>query len=102
MKNVEGAALNAALAVELRLLRATGDLSVAKLQDLSGIHRDTIRRILNATRPITVIELDLLGAAMQFDSIDLLERAKSRASAVGETRRQIHGFAPNQSHRSPK
>lgn len=77
-----GKSLSDALATELRLAHAaSGRLSAPKLEELTGIGSDTIRRTLKGDRTPTVVELIKYGEVMDFDEGDLISRTKERAQA---------------------
>lgn len=75
-------ALNEALADELRAAQLSERLSAPKLEELTGIGADTIRRTLKGERPVTVVELVKYAAALNFDELELVTRAKERAQAT--------------------
>ncbi|MFK4298597.1 transcriptional regulator with XRE-family HTH domain [Arthrobacter sp. GAS37] len=81
MDEDESKALHDALAVEIRLAQAAQRLSAPKLEEMTGLQRDTIRRIANGDRPVTVVELARLGSALKFNELDLIDLAKARARA---------------------
>lgn len=81
MDEQEGKALHNALAAEVRAAQGAQRLSAPRLEELTGVHRDTIRRIINGDRPVTVVELAKLADALNFTDIEVVERAKAHARA---------------------
>jgi transcriptional regulator with XRE-family HTH domain len=75
-------ALDDALAFELRAAQSRARVSAPKIEELTGITRDTVRRILKGVRSVTVAELAKLAVALDFDDSDLVSRAKNRAAAA--------------------
>ncbi|MFK3672492.1 hypothetical protein ACI2IX_20175 [Leifsonia aquatica] len=68
-----------ALAAELRIAQAVARLSAPKLELLTGIRKDTVRRILSGKRPVTVVELAQLSFALGVEDTNLIARAHASA-----------------------
>lgn len=82
MNDQEEKALQDALAAELHATQVAGRLSAPKLEELTGIGADTIRRTLKADRAITVIELLKYAAVLDFDELEFIARAKELAQTT--------------------
>lgn len=80
MEDREAAALHGALAEELRVAQDAAKLSAPRIEELTGIQRDTVRRILKGDRAVTAVEIVRLAEALQFDDVELVARAKARAA----------------------
>ena len=69
-----------AVAAELRAERAAARLTVEELADLSGVHRGTLLRYLNAKRDIPVSTLVQIAEGLGVPAHLILERASERMS----------------------
>ncbi len=72
-------ALHAALAAELRAAQGVAHVNVRAWAEHAAITHDTIYRILNGKRPVTVVELVTLCRAIDDNPLELLDRAAKRA-----------------------
>ncbi|MCE0459444.1 XRE family transcriptional regulator [Curtobacterium flaccumfaciens] len=79
MSESSAQALHGALAAELRAAQGVAHVNVRAWADRSEITHDTIYRILNGKRPVTVVELVTLCRAIDDDPLELLGRAARRA-----------------------
>lgn len=78
----EDAALQQAIAAELRAAQAAASMSGPDLAEQAGIKVDTVYRVLRGRRPVGVVEMIRLCQTLNTDDVELLERAKRRASAL--------------------
>lgn len=72
-------ALHDALAAELRAAQGVAHVNVRSWADQTSITHDTIYRILNGKRAVTVVELVALCHAIDDDPLELVARAAKRA-----------------------
>lgn len=79
MSETSAKALHEALAAELRASQGVAQLNVRAWAEQSLITHDTLYRVLNGKRPVTVIELVTLCRATGDDPLDLIARAAKRA-----------------------
>ncbi|MBF4595684.1 XRE family transcriptional regulator [Curtobacterium flaccumfaciens] len=79
MSESSAQALHGALAAELRAAQGVAHVNVRAWAEQSAITHDTIYRILNGKRPVTVVELVTLCHAIQDDPLEMLARAAKRA-----------------------
>lgn len=79
MSETSARALHEALAAELRAAQGVASMNVRVWAERSSITHDTIYRILNGKRPVTVVELVQLTHALGDDPLALIGRAAKRA-----------------------
>lgn len=79
MSESSAQALHGALAAELRAAQGVAHVNVRAWAERASITHDTIYRILNGKRPVTVVELVTLCRAIEDDPLELLGRAAKRA-----------------------
>ncbi|OII36113.1 hypothetical protein BIU98_00760 [Curtobacterium sp. MMLR14_010] len=79
MSESSAQALHGALAAELRAAQGVAHVNVRAWAERSEITHDTIYRVLNGKRPITVVELVNLCRAIGDDPLELVARAAKRA-----------------------
>jgi transcriptional regulator with XRE-family HTH domain len=79
MSETSARALHEALATELRAAQGVAHVNVRAWADRASITHDTIYRILNGKRPVTVVELVTLCHAINDDPLELIQRAADRA-----------------------
>jgi transcriptional regulator with XRE-family HTH domain len=79
MSESSAQALHGALAAELRAAQGVAHVNVRAWAERSEITHDTIYRVLNGKRPVTVVELVNLCRAIGDDPLELVARAAKRA-----------------------
>ncbi|WP_267421132.1 MULTISPECIES: helix-turn-helix domain-containing protein [unclassified Curtobacterium] len=79
MSESSAQALHGALAAELRAAQGVAYVNVRAWAERSEITHDTIYRVLNGKRPVTVVELVNLCRAIGDDPLELVARAAKRA-----------------------
>ncbi|AMM22797.1 hypothetical protein AX769_21920 (plasmid) [Frondihabitans sp. PAMC 28766] len=82
----DAAALQDALAAELRAVQAVANVKVRAWAENIPVSPDSVYRVLRGQRPVSVIELILLCDAIKEDPLDLITRAVNRAALSGATR----------------
>ena len=86
--------LNAAVAAELRAERVAQEITLDVLVGRVGLSRNTVWRLLNCERLITIEALMELAEALGVSVLEIVERAEKRLSKSGHRRRhQALAFA---------